>query len=279
MLKELPQLYDLQQVDTEIGLFEDKKALLNDGSELQAAISELRDRTEMVQARLHQLEVENSDKRLQVESLERKRIEEEKKMYAGKGMPAKEVQALQMEIDNLKDRRETLQLESLELEDQIHPLQEELEELVSQSEAREAELAEVLAHYQAGAAEIDAEIAQLMVTRNERVQEVSRSVQRRYDSIRERAANLAIVLVTENVCPGCNTQLTQFNLRQLQAQKKVQHCENCQRILYWKGESRRVLTAEDLGITLNEEDETASDYRRGRSRILRDQKDSKSPTG
>jgi predicted nucleic acid-binding Zn-ribbon protein len=281
MLKELPLLYDLQQVDTEIGLLEEKKAGLEDGSELQADIATLRARLEVAQARLRQLEAEQNDRRLQVDSLEKKRIAEEKRMYAGKGMSAKEVQALQMEIENLKDRRETLELEVMDLDDQISPLREEVEDLGPKIEAMEAELADVRERYQAVAVGIDADIARLMVTRNERAAKVSPPVQRRYDSIRERASNLAIVLVTDNVCPGCHTQLTHFILRQLQEKKKVQYCENCQRLLYWEGEARRALTAEDLGIDLSEEDEmgTASDFRRGRTRIHRDFKDGKMPTG
>lgn len=280
MLKELPQLYELQQVDTEIGLLEERKRQLEDGSKLRATLTELRSRLEVAQARLHQLEAEQTDKRLQVDSLERKRIAEEKRLYAGKGMPAREVQALQMEIENLKDRRETLELELLELEDQIQPLREEMAELIPQIEALEAEWKGIWERYQAAASEIDAEIAKLLVLRQERAARVSLATQRRYDSIRERASNLAIVMVKDNVCPGCHTQLTSFVLRQLQENKKVQYCENCQRILYWTGEARRPLTAEDLGIEVSEEEmtETASDFRRGRSRILRDDKDGKAPT-
>lgn len=280
MLKELPQLYELQQVDTEIGLLENQKNQLEDGAEIQANIRELRSRLEVAQVRLHQLEALQNDKRLQAEGLERKRIAEEKRLYAGKGMPPREVQALQMEIENLKDRCETIELEVLELDDQIQPLREEIAELSPQIEALEAEWTDIRERYEAAASKIDAEIAKLLVLRQERAAQVSQATQRRYDSIRERASNLAIVMVKDNICPGCHTQLTNYILRQLQENKKVQYCENCQRILYWTGEARRPLTAQDLGIEVSEEEEmeTASDFRRGRSRILRDYKDGKAPT-
>jgi len=216
---------------------------------------------------------------LEIQGVKEKRAQEERRFYQAKGAKAREVDHLQKEIEALHHRQDFLETELLEVMVQLDPLRPQVEQERQEVEELERELAMVLERYQRDVVGFDEELAALEKVRQEKAAKVSPPTRKRYDAIRQRADNLAIILVTDNVCPGCKVNLTPFKLRQLQEQKQVQYCESCNRILYWTGQARPRLTAADLGIEIEPDAEelTASDYRRGRSRIQRDEKDGKAP--
>lgn len=279
MIKELPQLYELQQVDTQIGQLLIQKGRLDDGSQLQAQLETKRQVYQEHAAQLRDLEGRHQALELEIRGVKEKRAAEERRYYQAKGVKAREVDHLQKEIEALHHRQDFLETELLEVMMQLDLLRPQVEQERQEVEKLERELAAVLERYHREVVGFDEELAALGKVRQEKAAKISPPTRKRYDAIRQRADNLAIVLVTDNVCPGCKINLTPFKLRQLQEQKQVQYCESCNRILYWTGQARPRLTAADLGIEIepDEGEITASDYRRGRSRIQRDEKDGKAP--
>lgn len=254
LIEELPKLYELQEVDLRIGQLLALRAELDDGSSKAAELQRAQTRLELLNRQLHELGGRQVDRRLERETLEERRERDQHRLWQELPTQA-EAEALQRDLQAIANRLDVIKIELEDLHNRIAPLEGQAEDEQRTVSELTHELEEVRAQFAEEVKDIDAELAELRVERHEKAAHVPQPLLERYEMIRLRRGDPGVVRLTDNVCTACNTQLTSYMLRQLQVAKAVQHCENCNTILFWAGESRPIAWLDEWREQLELEDE------------------------
>ncbi len=160
------------------------------------------------------------------------------RMDAGQGT-AKDMQALQHEVDSLARRQSAL--EDIELE--VMERAESLAADVSRLEAGCAEMTvrvdELKAVCDKTLAELDAEVEQIQRSRADVVVGVGDDLVVLYEKIRASSDGIGAAVLRHRRCEGCNLELNQVDINRFTAaaQNEVLRCEECRRILIRTAES------------------------------------------
>jgi predicted nucleic acid-binding Zn-ribbon protein len=234
MLQELPKLYELQQLDIQIGELEQRRNGLTRSQKLARQIEELQRNMNRVGRKVQEVEAQYNRKKMELQTLWEQREAEEKRLETAE-LDFTEMSAIRSILDRLAEQQEKVVLDIRRIDGERTRLREEQQH----KEERLAELdhrcAEAQEEEEEEAAFIQEEIAELMVHRSTLTQGVSSPALHRYERTREHCENLAIVRVENDICPGCRMALTPFLVRQLEEGRRIQFCPNCRRILYWPG--------------------------------------------
>jgi hypothetical protein len=233
----LRQLYALQQVDTRLAQVEKARKALDSGAALTAEAASLRARLTEESKQLHTLETEMRDKELQLKSVEDKRQKARDRLYSGTITNAKEVENLNHEVEALGRQKGGLEEATLLLMEEVEAQQTKTEELRNLLADKESQLRVVENNYQETLARLNLQWDEAQAERTAIVQTIEdEGTLRRYDYVRSRAHNLAIVKIGEqDICPACSVSLTTHTLRRLKETEDDVTCENCGRLLYWEG--------------------------------------------
>jgi len=235
MLKELSKLYALQQVDTEIGRLEQEQANLKRGEEMQKRVHSLKSSLGEMESRLRTLDAASQDKKHELQRLFEQYEEGEQRLDSDGELDITEVTNIRAYLDSVAEKQRRTSLEIQKIEAQRTRLKGEIEEKRTVLAETQAELEEVLAYEAEERARLEEELEEQRETRARLAQQIAPPALKRYERTRKHCANLAIVQVEEDVCPGCRMVLTPYLVRQLREGTGVQDCPNCRRILYWPG--------------------------------------------
>jgi predicted nucleic acid-binding Zn-ribbon protein len=229
---DLATLYELQQIDTRIHNLEREREALDSGVELRTQVEALREQAQAAGAELRSREAEMHDAELQMKTREAKKKDFEDKMYSGKVRNPKELDDMQREVQMLSDQISKLEDKALTLMDENEERRAALSAAESELGQQEAGLAQIEERYAAECARIDGEIASLQSQRAEIALSIPSDLLRRYDDLRAKRGNLAVVKMESGVCPGCRVAVSVDTMRRLKRGERVS-CESCGRMLYW----------------------------------------------
>ena len=231
---EMARLLALQEIDTATDRLTARKQALESGGELAAARAEA-DAAERALGELGlQLDVVGRDQaRLEheIESLTQKAAAEDKRLYDGSVVNAKELGSIQHEIENLKHRRSDREDEMLGLME----VREELERRASQAQATSdglrARVEEVGGAGLDELRDIDTELRAMIAERQLAVPEIDPDVLELYEDLRKQKKGIGAAALVDGVCQGCHEQLSAMELDKLKRAEGVKRCEYCRRIL------------------------------------------------
>ncbi len=242
-MSDLATLYEVQQVDTRIQELEREREALDSGAELRAQVEALRMQVRAAQDDIRGIENEARDVELQIKTCDGKKRAFEDKMYSGRVHNPKELEDLQREVEMLAGQVDKLEDRGLDLMEEAERRRAALVEQESQLREKEERLATLETDHQAATARIAEETARLAAQREQLTPGLPQDLVRRYDEIRARRANLAIVKVASDatlqstsICPGCRIAISLDTMRQLKRGERTVLCESCGRILYWEQE-------------------------------------------
>jgi predicted nucleic acid-binding Zn-ribbon protein len=231
MALQLEALDALQKLDTQIEQLRRERARLDDASALRREMDARRARHTGLEERLHQLRVQLQDAELELKSVEAKKKEFERRLYEGKVTNPKELTAIEKEIEMLGRQRGRLDETILTLMDSIDTATGELAAAAQARDTAEAAWRAADEKYRTEAARLETALRELVPLRQQAAAAIEPATLRRYDDLRARASNLAVVHVVEKACAGCHTTLTAGVLRRLQEGTAYVYCENCSRFL------------------------------------------------
>jgi len=167
----------------------------------------------------------------EIGSLSRKAEADEKRLYDGSIANAKELEALQAEIANLKARRSRL-------EDELLEQMLRRDDLEARVTAAEIEATEARAHLEevgGDAARELAEVEDALVSRAaERaalVLEFDPDLLELYEDLREQKGGVGAAALVDGVCQGCHEKLSALELDRLKRTTGLKRCEYCRRIV------------------------------------------------
>ncbi|HEY8881866.1 MAG TPA: C4-type zinc ribbon domain-containing protein, partial [Dermatophilaceae bacterium] len=232
---------DLQALDTRLSQIAHRKATLPELAELReldAQASSLDDDLVRAQTALDDIQREIVKADTDVQLVRERSTRDQARMEAGQGT-AKDMQALQHEVDSLANRQSALEDIELEVMERAEALTVE----VSRLEAARAQLVtradELKALRDKAFAELDAEVVEIGRSRADVVAGVGDDLVGLYEKIRDSSGGIGAAVLRQRRCGGCNLELNQGEMNRFTAaaQDEVLRCEECRRILVRTSES------------------------------------------
>jgi uncharacterized protein len=158
----------------------------------------------------------------------------DKRMRMNRIKNAKELQALQREIEQLKQNNS-------DLEESIITIMEEIDGIKAQIQAKEAEMVAMQDEWQKKQQElkgqitgIDQAVSEAASRRQTIASQVTGDLISRYELLFSRRGGTAVVEVTGGICQGCYMNIPPQLWNEIIRREKLNLCPSCQRILYFK---------------------------------------------
>jgi predicted nucleic acid-binding Zn-ribbon protein len=225
------ELAALQELDTQIDRLKRERARLDDGSALRRQRDARSEACRRGEERLHGLTANLHDSELELKTVEAKKKEFERRLYEGKVTNPKELQAMEMEIEMLGRQRGRLDEAILNLMEESETAGTELDTAKKALAAAEAAWTSADATFRSEAARLDAALRDLAARRQQAAAAIEPATLRRYDEIRARSGNPAVVRIEDKACGGCHTSIGTMIRRRLEEGTAYVFCENCNRFL------------------------------------------------
>ena len=235
------RLLDLQALDTRLDQIAHRKATLPELVELRALdaqTSALDDDLVRARTALDDVQREIAKAESDVQLVRERSARNQARMEAGQGT-AKDMQALQHEVESLARRQSDLEDVELEVMERAEGLAAD----VSRLETARAELTDRVEELEAlrdkAFAEMDAEVEQIGHSRGDVVAGVGQDLVDLYAKIRASSGGIGAAVLRQRRCEGCNLELNQVDINRFTTaeQDEVLRCEECRRILVRTSES------------------------------------------
>ena len=181
---------------------------------------------------LRQVQTTLKDLELEEKSLSDKIKNQEKLLYSGKALAAKEAANLQEEIASLKRwhaTREELLLETMvEVEEKEDILKKAQKELAVVEATWQTDQEDLLKKQ----ADLKREITSLLEQRPSIATIIPSADLDEYEILRKKKAGVAVAGVKDNTCQACGIMVSSNKVRQARIGAELMYCGTCGRILY-----------------------------------------------
>ncbi|MBI1877203.1 MAG: hypothetical protein HYR94_03040 [Chloroflexi bacterium] len=231
-LSRAQQLYQLQTLDSEVDKINQQLAEIVAQLGESEVLKQAKAKVEAKEKALRQAQATIQDLNLEVKSLADKIAQQEKTLYQGKALSAKEATNLQDEIASLKRRHG-------QREEHLLEAMVEAEEAEAQLEQARAELATLRAEWQANQerltqqqAALKAHSAELKQQRPVIVKVIDADDVDEYEDLRKRKAGRAVAMVKDGICLGCGVGASSSRIQHARTGVELIYCGTCGRILY-----------------------------------------------
>lgn len=231
-MSRIQRLYQLQALDSEIDKTNHHSAELATKMGESEALKQAKTALSETDKTLRQAQTQVQDLTLEVKSLSDKIAAEEKKLYQGKAMSAKEAANMQGEIASLKRRhsqREENLLEAMvaveEAEIATAQAQQNLAAIQSAWQLEQEQIR--LVH-----STLTTTLAELRAQRPTILKAVDEDDLEEYDDLRRRKSGRAVAMVKEGICQGCGMGASSSKVQLARAGTDLIYCGGCGRILY-----------------------------------------------
>lgn len=233
MREQIEILALLQNVDREIK---------EKNSAKQALMEEIRKREEelkLKRSEMAQLRAEWKEKdklRQEKEHLlqDEGRKATDKRMRMNRIKNIRELQALQHEVDQIKQANALLEEELIgvleDLEARTSILREKDEELGGLDKA----WGEQKAGMESQVAQLEKEVAETSVGRQSIAAQLKGDLIQRYEMIFSRRGGMAVVAIADGICQGCFMNIPHQLSNEIRKSERLHLCPSCHRILYYK---------------------------------------------
>ncbi len=158
----------------------------------------------------------------------------DKRMRMNRIKNAKELQALQREIDMMRQANG-------ELEEELIKIMQEIDAIKASRAAKEAEMVALQEAWQKQQQElggqindIDQAVAEKLSQRQSIAANVARDLISRYELIFSRRGGNAVVEIAGGICQGCFMNIPPQMGNEIIRSEKIHNCPSCQRIVYVK---------------------------------------------
>lgn len=231
-MSRVQQLYQLQLLDSEVDRLRHQLAEITANLGESVALKQAQTVVESTNITLHKLQATIQDLNLELKSLVEKITHEEKTLYQGKAISAKQASNLQDEIASLKRRRgqrEEALLEAMvqaeETETQLTQAQNQLAKLQANWQSEQERLTQTQA-------ELKSKLSLLQEQRPAMITEIDPDDLDEYEDLRRQKGGRAVAAAKNGVCQGCGMTASNNKLQQARAGVELIYCGTCRRILY-----------------------------------------------
>jgi uncharacterized protein len=217
----------------------------------QGLLSELREKQRLVQERKQEIEgltaacAAKEKLRLEKDKLlhEESQKATDKRMRMNRIKNIKELQALQREIDQIRQANGEAEEELLNMMVELDGLKGEIKAKQETLLAAQQDWQQKQEALQAQVGTIDQEVDKASISRQRIAEEIDASLMSRYELIFSRRGGNAVVQVTGGICQGCYMNIPPQLWNEIIRSEKINLCPSCQRILHYKAPEEQEKTA------------------------------------
>ena len=167
----------------------------------------------------------------EIDSISQKISSEEKRLFDGSIVNAKELEAIQHELDNLNKRRSDREDELLALLEQKEVLDDlALQAATVASESRR-QVEETVAAAEEELVRVLVELKAHEADRDRIVPLLDPELVELYEDLRKTKKGVGAAALVDGVCQGCHEQLSASELDRMKRSDGVKRCDRCRRIL------------------------------------------------
>lgn len=235
------RLLELQELDTTLAQLSHRRAILPELAELDEIA---RQRSALEEQRVRaQVDVDGLDRDIarmerDVDQVRARKDKDSALLTTGRG-PARELEALQHEIESLNRRQAELEDVELELMERREQAQAALAEVTANLAATQQRQAEVEQRRDAALAGIAEQEAAATTDRAPLAEQLPADLVSLYERIRADAGGVGAALLRAGRCGGCRLELSGSERTRVRAAPpdEVVRCEECRRIMVRTAES------------------------------------------
>jgi predicted nucleic acid-binding Zn-ribbon protein len=229
------RLLDVQAHDTRLGQLAHRRRTLPEHAE----VDRLNDRLRQVGDHLVATRTVASDvsrelakAEADVEQVRQRAVRDRARLDAGRGS-AKDLQAIQHELESLAQRQSALEDVELEVMERLETAQARVSEVEAAADQLSGQLAEVSARRDRLVAEVDGEAGAEQRARAAAAAGIPAELLGLYERMREQAGGIGAARLFQRRCEGCRLELNTTDLNRIRgaAENAVMRCEECGRIL------------------------------------------------
>lgn len=158
----------------------------------------------------------------------------DKRMRMNRIKNSKELQALQREIDQIKQSNGDLEEDLIRVFEESDRIKAELKIKEEEADTMQKEWQQRQEEMQAKISSIDQFVSEAMTLRNTIASQIGAELISRYELIFARRGGSAVVEVTGGICQGCYMNIPPQLWNEIIKSEKINLCPSCQRILYYK---------------------------------------------
>jgi len=230
----MDRILELQELDTTIDRLEHRRGQLEAGEDLavaRAAMEEAESRLGELRLALDALGIEQRRFENEIDSMDQKAAADQKRLYDGSIANTKELDALQHEITNIKERKSRTEDELLERMERREEL--EARAAVAQAEATEAhaKMEEVGGESLRELEQVESSLAEKRAAREALAPELDEELLELYDDQRRQKKGVGAAALVDGVCQACHEKLSALELDRLKHTEGIKRCEYCRRIV------------------------------------------------
>ncbi len=226
-------LFQLQQLDLEMDRLVVEQQALTSSLQSTSHLKKLRAEQSIAQQQLASGLQAQKDAEWALQEVEQRLKQQEQRLYNGSVINAKELSALQQEIQHLRAqqaRQEETTLEMMEVAEDLRATAEQKARAVSEAEqAWEMSNVAGVARQQ----QMEARLRELREKRAEHAARLDGEPLKRYEGMRKTKQGRVVSKVEQNSCQWCRVILTPSELQHVRVSLELQTCSNCGRILYY----------------------------------------------
>lgn len=232
MHRQMGLLRDLQALDHYLDRLRREVAELDNGERLRAALDRSRQRMDEIKKNYHETHARATEQELRLQEFDERIRRAEADLYSGRITNPRELQLMQVEIEEAKRAREEMDIEMLRVWEQMETMKQDIDSTERDLQKLERLYEAHMADYRQRKAALEAEIEFHLKERAELVAQIEPEPLERYERLRERLGGTAVALVEQKACAVCHTLLTPYILKRLQNEDALIACESCGRLLY-----------------------------------------------
>jgi uncharacterized protein len=232
--EQLDLLLELQATDSHIRRIEHTLDDLPEQRELQRSderIVELDRELDALRVDLDRAGAEQRQFEREVDVLTQRRDAERARLYDGSVVNARELQAVEAEIESTVRRiaeHEDLLLTALERVEELEGRRDTIEAALEAERLRRTQLE---AARDEAAAGLLAELAEKKVVRDRDAAALPADLHDRYETVRARTGGVAVGKLEGNACTACRIELSMADVGELYAGPPLTTCPQCRRLL------------------------------------------------
>jgi predicted nucleic acid-binding Zn-ribbon protein len=229
-------LLRVQDFDTSIAQIRHRRATITERVQLQEverAMADLQARLQATQTQRAALAERQGAIEAQLTTMAERRRRIEERLYGSRDAAARDLQAMQEEVDHLRSRAGELEDDELAIMEEQEPLEAEAERLAAQEAELESAAGALRTAVTAAENVLDTEIATLERAREAEARALPPELASRYDTLRSRLGGTGAARLVGNRCDGCHLELPSAEVDRIRhlPPDAVVTCEQCGRIL------------------------------------------------
>ena len=231
-MSQTQQLYRLQILDSQVDKAKQELAKVNATLGESEALKKAKASVAAASEALRKIQTTQKDLELEVKGLSDKINGQEKLLYGGKPVSAKEAANLQNEITSLKKWHATREELLLETMVEAEEKQETLDRAQGQLDTIEATWRNDQADLIQRQAELQATLAALKEQRLTITNSITASFLAQYEAMRLKKGGVAVAGVKDNTCQACAIMVSNNKVHQARGGDELFYCGTCGRILH-----------------------------------------------